>query len=328
MERQDKQTQAHFLKRHVLHSRLAHAGVDETGATLQMQEEEMLPFHTPLHTTEFLKAETLATISHELRSPLATIKGYSATLLRHEQQLSVQERHAFLLAINEGCERLIHIVNAFLEMADLESGALPLYRAPVELTSLVREAITVMEQRLQASNTTRYQQQGTTIDATHTWSFTLHVLEHAAVAACEPLILEADARLLREVLDHVLENAVMHAKKHGTINVVIYPFITQETLASLPCSSQHTQQQIATVMEQHEPMLAVSVSDEGKGIEPQLLERIFDRFYQIDTQLTREANGLGLGLALCQHIVALHGGVMWAESEAGKGSTFFLLLPK
>lgn len=322
MERQDKQTQVDLPEGRVLSNHLVRVGFDDKGAAMHKQERETLHLHTTPQATEFLKAETLANISHELRSPLASIKGYTATLLRHEQRLSSQERHEFLLAINESCERLVHIVNAFLELADLETGSIMLHRAPVELAYLVRDAITVMEQRLQASSTTGHQQQGS-----NTWSFTFQVLESDALATHEPLILEADAQLLREVLDQVLENAVMHAQKHGTINVVIHPSITAETLASLPCSSQNTEQRIAVAMQHHQHMLALCVSDEGKGIEPHLLERIFDRFYQIDTELTREVNGLGLGLAMCKHIVELHGGVMWAESEVGKGSTFFLLLP-
>lgn len=300
---------------------------NDEGAIMPNQEREVLPFRTIPRTTEFLKAETLANISHELRSPLASIKGYTSTLLRHEQRLSSQERHEFLLAINESCERLVHIVNAFLEMAELETGAMSLHRSEVQLEYLVREAITAIEQRLKASGKAAYQQQDSDHHSANTWTFTLQVLESEPGAAHESLILQADHRLLREVLDQVLENAVVHAQKYGTINIVIYPSITQETLAALPRSSQDAEQRLMAAMQQHRHMIALCVSDEGKGIAPHLLERIFERFYQIDTQLTREVNGLGLGLAMCQQIVTLHGGVMWAESEIGKGSTFFLLLP-
>jgi signal transduction histidine kinase len=63
------------------------------------------------------------------------------------------------------------------------------------------------------------------------------------------------------------------------------------------------------------------------GIPREQLERIFERFHRVDTRLTREVGGLGLGLAICQRIVERHGGIMWAESTPGEGSAFYARLP-
>lgn len=63
------------------------------------------------------------------------------------------------------------------------------------------------------------------------------------------------------------------------------------------------------------------------GIPEEHLERIFERFHRVDTRLTREVGGLGLGLAICQRIVERHGGVIWAESRPGEGSSFHVQLP-
>ena len=63
------------------------------------------------------------------------------------------------------------------------------------------------------------------------------------------------------------------------------------------------------------------------GIPPEHLRRIFDRFYRIDTRLTREVDGAGLGLAICKRIMELQGGAIWAESEPGVGSVFSMTLP-
>jgi signal transduction histidine kinase len=63
------------------------------------------------------------------------------------------------------------------------------------------------------------------------------------------------------------------------------------------------------------------------GIAPEHLERIFERFYRLDTSLTRPVNGLGLGLSICKRIVELHDGILWAESAVGQGSVFHVWLP-
>jgi len=75
-------------------------------------------------------------------------------------------------------------------------------------------------------------------------------------------------------------------------------------------------------------MLEMLVCDNGMGIPAEHLERIFDRFHRVDTRLTREVNGLGLGLAICKHIVEMHDGFIWAENKSnGKGSIFHVRLP-
>ena len=72
----------------------------------------------------------------------------------------------------------------------------------------------------------------------------------------------------------------------------------------------------------------VKVSDTGIGIPPEDLDSVFDKFYQVDSTLTREAGGTGLGLAICKGIIEAHNGRIWAESELGKGSTFVFTLDK
>jgi two-component system, OmpR family, sensor histidine kinase VicK len=69
------------------------------------------------------------------------------------------------------------------------------------------------------------------------------------------------------------------------------------------------------------------VKDEGRGIPREKLETIFERFVQVDASDAREKGGTGLGLAICRSIVEQHGGRVWAESEPGRGSTFYVQLP-
>src|SRR5947199_4083606 len=113
-------------------------------------ELEVITDRNALHNMELLKAELLATVSHELRSPLASIKGYAATLLRHEHRIARDERHEFLVAINEASNRLATLIDRLLEMSQLDTGAITIERSPVNLARLIGEAIYAAEQRLLA----------------------------------------------------------------------------------------------------------------------------------------------------------------------------------
>ena len=109
----------------------------------------------------------------------------------------------------------------------------------------------------------------------------------------------ADGRRVRQVLHNLIENALKYSSG-GEVTV------------RARCEGNAVQ---------------VSVSDQGIGIAPDQLERIFERFYQADSATTRRAGGVGLGLSICKGIVEAHGGRIWAESTPGRGSTFHFTLP-
>ena len=255
---------------------------------------------------ELLKADVLDTVGHELRGPLAAIKGYAMTLLRHERHLAREERHQYLQAINEASDRLEVIVERLLEVSWLETGQLTLQLSPVDIAYLVNEAVAAIQDRV----------------ANHfPGRFTFHVrMENASgtPASSIPLVL-ADPRRLREVLDNLLDNAIQYSPEGGAVSVVMRPVVmAQPAMKSVSGSNGRASQK----------MLEICVDDEGRGIPADQLERIFHRFHRIDTRLIREANGLGLGLTICKYLVELHHGVIWAENKpGGKGSVFHLRLP-
>jgi signal transduction histidine kinase len=281
----------------------------------RMHELEAARMRDSLREMELLKAELLGTVSHELRSPLASIKGYAATLLRHKRRISREERHQFLLAINEASDRLEVVIERLLEMSQLETGEVTLQRAPLNLTRLVTEAMAAIEERISAQLPDRF-------------TFTLS-LEHAdgTPASSIPLVL-ADQRRLREVLDNVLENAVKYSPGGGVIKVILRPVThMQTTQGGQPSLDQHDAPGLYSTHRSRR-MLEILVCDTGMGIPDEHLERIFDRFHRVDTRLTRETSGLGLGLAICKRIVELHNGFIWAEKASnGEGSVFHVRLP-
>ena len=236
------------------------------------------------HESSRLESEFLAIVSHELRSPLAAIKGYAATLRRHGQRLGRAERDEFLQAIDEASDRLEQLISRMMELARLEAGTLVPQPVPVDCVQLVREALAAAEYRWGSYPPVAPSQ-------TYTFELPSQVTMPPALA---------DLRLQREVLDIVLENTVKYSPDGGAIRVTL---------------------------DTDGDMLTIAIRDHGIGIPPDHLERIFDRFHRVDTRLTREVGGAGLGLAICKRIMALQGGDIWAESEPDVGSTFYMTLP-
>src|SRR5205823_9214083 len=109
------------------------AGIVSILLAERVHELESTSVREALQGMELLKAELLATVSHELRSPLASIKGYAGTLLRHERRLSREERRQFLLAINEASDRLEVIIERLLEVSQLETDQITIARSPVNV---------------------------------------------------------------------------------------------------------------------------------------------------------------------------------------------------
>ncbi|MHB8596839.1 MAG: sensor histidine kinase [Ktedonobacteraceae bacterium] len=264
---------------------------------------------------EQLKSELLNTISHELRNPLASIKGYTATLLRYDKRLQREEQREFLEAIRDASDDLSVIVDRLLEMAQFEADAIQLHSSPVDMLHLTQEAIDA------AQHSRHYTQRTAAQSGFLTFSVNATDSQGLPVEILPPVW--GDQRRIREVLDNMLENAMKFSPHGGEITVTLRP-----VSHPMPEHVRRQQQETPTLsIEPDHPMLEINVQDHGIGIANEHLVRIFDRFQRIDTRLTREVNGLGLGLALCKQLVALHNGYLWVESLPGLGSTFYIWLP-
>lgn len=124
--------------------------------------------------------------------------------------------------------------------------------------------------------------------------------------SAEPYSTHADPDRIIQVLTNVFSNAIRFSPVHSTIKV---------SVAAISHNSSHP------------AFLQFKVKDQGRGIPSDQLDRIFERFQQVDTSNSREKGGTGLGLAICRTIIQQHGGDIWAESCLGEGSTFYFTLP-
>ncbi|HEU5376283.1 MAG TPA: HAMP domain-containing sensor histidine kinase [Ktedonobacteraceae bacterium] len=273
------------------------------------QSEEMLP------------AELLATVGHEFRGPLTTIQGYAGTLLRHEHQLSLAERQDFLIAINDASTSLGKLVDRFLEMAQFETQAHPFMPVAVDIKALAYEAITAVQKaRPHVSLLVPPHPQSQPGEK-----------ETKGVLPGEELSISGDRRLLRMLLDLLLENALVYSSPESPVELSLVlsdPAQLRAEMHRASISDKHMALILPATFPEDVPVVEIRVQDHGIGIASVHLSHIFQRFYRVDTSLTREVNGLGLGLALCKEIVARHRGLLWVESVVGEGSTFHIGLPR
>jgi two-component system sensor histidine kinase VicK len=117
---------------------------------------------------------------------------------------------------------------------------------------------------------------------------------------CGPLIINADRDKIGSVISNLLSNAIKYSPKGKRIDV--------------KCELTGNNVQL-------------SIKDEGIGIKPKDKERLFERYYRVESNYTQHISGFGIGLYLSYEIIQRHGGKIWAESEGGEGSTFYFSLP-
>jgi two-component system sensor histidine kinase KdpD len=224
--------------------------------------------------TEQTKNALLRSISHDLRTPLAVIKGSAGALLELGREWRRTEEEELLQSIVEESSRMANLIDKLLSMTRLESEQVALNRQWQPLEELVASALSRVEP-LVGKRTVHTQ------------------IPRDAVLLVDPVLLE-------QVLYNLLENAVKYTPDEARI-----------TLAAFREAEETT----------------VVVADDGPGIEPEELERIFDKFYRGKTAIRGERSGVGLGLAICQTVIRLHGGRIWAENREGGGARFVFSLP-
>jgi signal transduction histidine kinase len=294
---------------------------EQSGHAERMEsEEELEVIHTlsgespsPLKTrqrrpslfqesTPFL-VELLATLGHEFRTPLAVITGSTSTLLRQGERMSKEDQQEFLLMIQQAGQRLQVLTESMFELAQLEAGTFPLEEGVVDIPTIARETITDMQALVPESLRERV-------------TFHLHCRDEMGNPTQQVPAASGDRRAVRKVLGHLLENALRFSPQGGRIDVVVRP-TPHEKRTSVPNQAPPLR-----------AFLEICVCDFGIGIPAEHVSHIFERFYQVDTSLVREVNGLGIGLTICNYLVALHHGRIWVESCSAGGSAFHVWLPQ
>ncbi|WP_042698926.1 sensor histidine kinase KdpD [Azospirillum sp. B506] len=226
--------------------------------------------------TERLRSALLTSISHDLRTPLASILGSATSLVSYGPKMEEDDRRELAATIQEEAERLNRFIANLLDMTRLESGAIRPRTGAVDLSEVVGSALERVSRILAGHRVV--------VD----------------LAAGLPMV-DIDAVLIEQALFNLLDNAAKYAPAGSLITVR---------------------------GRQDGGLVRIDVLDEGGGIPPEDVERIFDKFYRVHAQ-DRQRAGTGLGLAICRGFVEAMGGTVTAGNRRDRsGAVFTVTLPR
>lgn len=245
----------------------------------QMAERERLDRH---------RRELIANVSHDLRTPLASLQGYLETLTLKGNALQADQRDSYLATALRQAERLGRRVRELFEFTRLETAAAILESETFSIAELVQDNI--QRFALQAS------QAGVELNA--------------LVDGSVPWV-EADLGLVERVLENLLENALRYTGAGGKVTIELGVGDDPHQASQRPNG---------------QPGVTIRVRDTGCGIALEHLPFIFDRFYR--QRDGGDSAGAGLGLAISQRIIALHHGNLEVTSKPGTGTCFSFTLPQ
>lgn len=244
-----------------------------------------------LRRLESVRRDFVANASHELKTPLTAIRGFSETLL--DETLPNELRLRFARIVSDNADRLQRIVDDLLDLSRIESGGWRVDPAPVALEDLARDVWQTANSRGEGCGP----------------AFKVALQPEAEIAL-------ADEGALRQIFANLFSNAARYTPQDGVVRLT----------AQLQ-SRDDSQQPGGGAAAEQPAWIMLEVADTGSGIPSAHLPRIFERFYRGDPARSRQEGGTGLGLAIVRHLVEAHGGRVTAESELGRGTTIRFSLP-
>lgn len=239
-----------------------------------------------------LKSEFISVVSHELRTPLGSIKN-AVNLALSEKTGKLDSKKIKLLSMaSRNVDRLSRIINDFLDISKMEAGKMQVRLEKSNLEEIIDGTISTFALSAEKKSIS---------------------LKKELSADLPELMVDTDK--LSQVLANLLSNALKFTPEKGVI--LIRATQISKSNASSP----------AIMHLPYQDFVLVEVKDTGAGIPAYELNRVFDKFHQVEKSLAGKMPGTGLGLPICKRLVEAHQGKIWVESELGKGSRFMFVLP-
>jgi len=229
---------------------------------------------------ERTRADLVSTVAHELRSPLTSVKGFTATLLAKWERFTDDQKRVMLETVNADADRVTRLITELLDVSRIESGRMEVHR---QLVSVPERVEKIVAGRVAAGDPADRYRVVIAGRLPETW---------------------LDADKIDQILGNLIENAVRHGA--GTVTVVVESLETAGARAVRPGGEG----------------IAVSVRDEGDGVPPELVPRIFRQFWR-----AKRRGGAGLGLYIVKGLVEAHGGTITVQRAPEGGAEFRFSMP-
>lgn len=259
-------------------------------------QEELRQANDYLERVSQMKSEFLASMSHELRTPLNSILGFSDLLKRQIAGELTPRQMSYVNAIEKGGQHLLDLINDILDLSKIEAGKIELNLESVSIQDLCRECLKMIQPRAQKKRIALSLELDYRIDR-----------------------VMLDERRSRQMLINLLSNAVKFSAEGDRVKLI----------GRLAYGNELAQEKRPdrSPINASTPYLCLEVADTGIGIPEAKQHLLFRPFQQVDSSLTRQHEGTGLGLALTKRLAELHGGTVSLESAENQGSTFRVWLP-
>ena len=246
-----------------------------------------------LHELDRLKSNFLSNMSHELRTPLTCVIGYAEILIEGMAGPLEEEQHAHVQTILGKADQLLQLINGLLDLSTLSARAVtePAAREATSALAMLRSVINSFTGQ-------------TTARRIEIW-----IADGTPTAADLGLALIGDLRQLRQVMWHLVSNAIKFTADGGRVDISLQPSRLIPDDDTSPAAA------------------SLVIRDSGIGMPSAMLPHVFEPFFQADSSSTRAYGGSGLGLTLAKAYVEAHGGRIWVDSVVGRGSIFTATLP-
>jgi len=248
-----------------------------------------------------MKTEFISTAAHELRTPLTAIRGFSEILLTRDD-IKGEEKRKFLSYINKQSVNLANIITDLLDISRIESTlGFSLKKVPCNIACIINDIVPYFQEQSPK-----------------------HIFE--VVLPEESVEVMVDKEKIGQVLENVLSNAVKYSPEGGLIRVTGGLTISDLQLQNAEQSETEHSAHSEISSPKSSIVYQIFIEDQGIGMTPGQVKRIFDKFYRADASNTA-VPGTGLGMSIVKNLVEAHGGKVWVESKLAKGTTVRFMIP-